>query len=75
MRSLRSRLFLAILGAGLGLAIVRELTEAMGGSVEVENLPAGGARFTIRLPAVKQWTGSYPHACETRVRSDQLASR
>jgi signal transduction histidine kinase len=53
MRSLRSRLFLAILGAGLDLAIVRELTEAMGGSVEVENLPAGGARFTIRLPAVK----------------------
>jgi two-component system sensor histidine kinase BaeS len=37
-------------GAGLGLAIVRELTEAMGGSVEVENLPARGARFTVRLP-------------------------
>jgi signal transduction histidine kinase len=32
------------------LAIVRELTEAMGGSVAVENLPAHGARFTIRLP-------------------------
>jgi signal transduction histidine kinase len=38
-------------GAGLGLAIVRELSEAMGGSAAVENLPAGGARFTIRLPA------------------------
>ena len=38
-------------GAGLGLAIVRELTEAMGGSAEVENLPAQGARFTIRLPS------------------------
>jgi signal transduction histidine kinase len=37
-------------GAGLGLAIVRELSEAMGGSVEVENLPARGARFTVRLP-------------------------
>jgi signal transduction histidine kinase len=37
-------------GAGLGLAIVRELTEAMGGSVAVENLPSGGARFTLRLP-------------------------
>jgi signal transduction histidine kinase len=37
-------------GAGLGLAIVRELTEAMGGSVAVENLPGGGARFTVRLP-------------------------
>ena len=38
-------------GAGLGLAIVRELSEAMGGSVEVENLPGRGARFTVRLPA------------------------
>ena len=37
-------------GAGLGLAIVRELSEAMGGSVAVENLPARGARFTVRLP-------------------------
>jgi signal transduction histidine kinase len=37
-------------GAGLGLAIVRELSEAMGGSVTVENLPARGARFTVRLP-------------------------
>ncbi len=37
-------------GAGLGLAIVRELSEAMGGSAAVENLPAQGARFTIRLP-------------------------
>ncbi len=38
-------------GAGLGLAIVRELSEAMGGSASVENLPTRGARFTIRLPA------------------------
>ena len=37
-------------GAGLGLAIVRELTEAMGGSVAVESPPGEGARFTVRLP-------------------------
>jgi signal transduction histidine kinase len=37
-------------GAGLGLAIVRELTEAMGGDAKVENAPGGGARFTVRLP-------------------------
>jgi signal transduction histidine kinase len=37
-------------GAGLGLAIVRELTEAMGGTAGVENLPQGGASFTVRLP-------------------------
>lgn len=48
---LRSRAGGAGEGAGLGLAIVRELTEAMGGEASVENLPDGGARFTIRLPA------------------------
>ncbi|MGA8745786.1 MAG: HAMP domain-containing sensor histidine kinase, partial [Solirubrobacterales bacterium] len=37
-------------GAGLGLAIVRELTEAMGGSAAVENIAPCGARFTVRLP-------------------------
>ena len=37
-------------GAGVGLAIVRELTEAMGGSVAVESPPGDGARFTVRLP-------------------------
>lgn len=37
-------------GAGLGLAIVRELTEAMGGDAMVENAPGGGARFTVHLP-------------------------
>ncbi len=40
-------------GAGLGLAIVRELSEAMGGSVAIENLAARGARFTVRLPAAE----------------------
>ncbi len=38
-------------GAGLGLAIVRELTEAMGGTAGVENRPGGGALFTVRLPS------------------------
>jgi two-component system, OmpR family, sensor histidine kinase BaeS len=37
-------------GAGLGLAIVRELTEAMGGGVTVGNVPGAGACFTVRLP-------------------------
>jgi signal transduction histidine kinase len=41
-------------GAGTGLAIVRELTEAMGGSVSVENASESGATFTIRLPRTRR---------------------
>lgn len=37
-------------GSGVGLAIVRELSEAMGGSVSVQNIVGAGARFTVRLP-------------------------
>jgi signal transduction histidine kinase len=37
-------------GAGLGLAIVREQADVLGGQVTVERAPAGGARFITRLP-------------------------
>jgi two-component system, OmpR family, sensor kinase len=37
-------------GAGLGLALVKELTEAMGGYVAVESAPGLGSCFSIWLP-------------------------
>lgn len=37
-------------GAGLGLAIVRNLVEAHGGSIAIDDAPSGGARFVVRLP-------------------------
>ncbi len=38
-------------GTGLGLSIVKGFTEAMGGSVYLENISTGGARFTINIAA------------------------
>jgi signal transduction histidine kinase len=38
-------------GSGLGLAVVRELVQAHGGSAAVESAPHGGARFTVSVPA------------------------
>lgn len=35
---------------GLGLSIVKTLTEAMGGDVSLESPPGRGARFRVRLP-------------------------
>lgn len=37
-------------GNGLGLALVRQIVEMSGGSVDVRNLEAGGCRFTVQLP-------------------------
>ena len=38
-------------GSGLGLALVRAIAEVHGGSVSVEEGPAGGNQFLLRLPA------------------------
>jgi two-component system, OmpR family, sensor histidine kinase KdpD len=38
-------------GTGLGLSIARGFVEAHGGTLNLENLPVCGAKFTIRVPA------------------------
>lgn len=38
-------------GTGLGLSIVRGFVEAHNGKVFLENIPTGGSRFTIDIPA------------------------
>lgn len=40
----------AIAGTGIGLAVARELIEAMGGSYRIESAEGGGARFVVCLP-------------------------
>ena len=37
-------------GVGLGLAISRQLTEAMGGNLSVESVPHMGSRFVLTVP-------------------------
>jgi two-component system OmpR family sensor kinase len=43
-------------GFGVGLWVVRQLTEAMGGSVAVGDTPGGGASFTVNLPQHSEGT-------------------
>jgi signal transduction histidine kinase len=40
-------------GTGLGLTIAHRLVEAYGGQLAVANRPAGGAEFTVTLPAAR----------------------
>jgi PAS domain S-box-containing protein len=40
-------------GTGLGLALVRRLTELQGGTIYIESVPGEGSRFTIRLPLIE----------------------
>jgi PAS domain S-box-containing protein len=49
---LDSRLSRQYEGTGLGLALVRRLAEAHGGSVSVQSVPGHGSRFSITLPWV-----------------------
>ena len=37
-------------GVGLGLAVARGLTEAMGGTLSAEDTPGGGLTFVVDLP-------------------------
>ncbi|HUJ65765.1 MAG TPA: ATP-binding protein [Acidimicrobiales bacterium] len=49
-RFYRGRAGRAGAGSGIGLAVVKELVDAHGGTVGLECPPGGGARFIVRLP-------------------------
>ena len=54
----RGRHSSAIPGSGVGLAVVRALMEAMGGSVSVADGPQGGADFQLRLKGAAPLPGA-----------------
>ncbi len=54
----RGRKTSAIPGSGVGLAVVRALMEAMGGSVSVADVPEGGADFQLRLKGAAPLLGA-----------------
>jgi len=45
-------------GTGLGLSIVLSVTREHGGQVHASNPPAGGATFTVELPALAEIAGT-----------------
>jgi signal transduction histidine kinase len=55
----RSAVRPGVSGSGIGLSIVKELAEAHGGRVGVENAAGGGAHFHIWLPLVSK-AGALP---------------
>jgi len=57
-------------GAGLGLAISKNLTELHGGSLELQSVPERGTHAVVRLPVARILTRSWSDRVES-VRSDK----
>jgi len=59
-------------GAGLGLAIARQIARAHGGDIDLLESPSGGALFRITLPRVRP--AASPKASETEVSRNRASA-
>ena len=61
-------------GLGLGLALVRKLTVAMGGSIRVESKLEEGSTFTVEIPVSRPPEVTLPDVEAARDEDDKLAA-
>jgi two-component system, OmpR family, sensor histidine kinase KdpD len=61
-------------GVGLGLALSRGLTEAMGGTLDPEDTPGGGLTMTLSLPAAPATAASPEPAAVSQARAPATAA-